>query len=110
MEGKTQIVYHKAQIKGKVSPQQLMDSILVASRMQTEMYINKMSRGSALTTDEVTALKDMANIAKIKIEETDMLVIDQPTEIEQRNTLRSAVFNMLNKQSSDQCTASQSEN
>lgn len=83
--------------------------MLVASRMQTEMYINKMSRGCPLSTDEITALKDMANIAKIKIEETDMVVIDTPVQVEQRHNLQTAVYNMLNK-SSDQSTKGQSGN
>lgn len=91
-----QINCEYAQFKTKVSSQQLLDSLLIASRMQTEMYIHKMSKGQALNTEEVSALKDLANIAKIKLDDIDMMLVNTPETIH-RSKIHEAVFNMLNK-------------
>jgi hypothetical protein len=76
VNGRTQIVYQKSLLKGKVTPQQLLDSVLIASRMQAEAYIAKLGRGATLDTTEVRALKELAEIAKIKVDSIDGVCLD----------------------------------
>jgi hypothetical protein len=83
-DGRKEIVYHRALIKGRVTPSQVMDSVLVAARMQAEQYILKMARGAPLDTKEVGALKALAEIAKTEIvtpESTTYIDVTESTDL-----------------------------
>lgn len=67
VNGRTQIVFKKAVLKGKVSSSDVLNTILIAARMQAEKYIEKLSRGAPLDTTEVKALKELAEITKLEI-------------------------------------------
>lgn len=76
-DGRTQIVFKKAILKGKVSSADVLNTILIAARMQAEKYIDKLSRGAPLDTSEVKALKELAEITKLEVP-----VIDKHQTIE----------------------------
>ncbi|MCW3101173.1 MAG: hypothetical protein JWL77_6791 [Chthonomonadaceae bacterium] len=67
VNGRTQIVFKKAILKGKVSSGDVLNTILIAARMQAEKYIEKLSRGAPLEVQEVKALKELAEITKLEI-------------------------------------------
>lgn len=67
VNGRTQIVFRKAILKGKVSSSDVLNTILIAARMQAEKYIEKLSRGAPLDTTEVKALKELAEITKLEV-------------------------------------------
>lgn len=66
-DGRTQIVFKKAILKGKVSSADVLNTILIAARMQAEKYIDKLSRGAPLDVSEVKALKELADITKLEL-------------------------------------------
>lgn len=66
VDGRTQIVFRKAILKGKVSSGDVLNTILIAARMQAEKYIEKLSRGAPLEVAEVKALKELAEITKLE--------------------------------------------
>lgn len=69
IDGRTQIVFKKALLKGKVSSSEVLNTILIAARMQAEEYIKKLAKGSMLDKDEVKSLKDLADITKLEVQE-----------------------------------------
>lgn len=64
--GRTKIVFRKAVLMGKVSSADVLNTILIAARMQAEKFIEKLSRGAPLDVSEVKALKDLAEITKLE--------------------------------------------
>jgi len=69
VNGRTQIVFKKAQLKGKVTSSEVLQTLLVAAKLQGEYYIKKLSRGSPLDSSEVKSLKDLADITKLEVTE-----------------------------------------
>lgn len=65
--GRNKIVFKKAILKGKVSSSDVLNTILIAARMQAEKYIEKLSRGAPLEPAEIKALKELAEITKLEI-------------------------------------------
>lgn len=74
-DGRTTIVFKKALLKGKVTSTEVLNTILIAAKLQAEYYVQKMSRGSPLDNQEIKALKDLADIAKIELPEP---IVTQP--------------------------------
>lgn len=66
-DGRTQIVFRKSILRGKVSSADVLNVIFIAARMQAEKYVEKLSRGSPLDTTEVRALKELADITKLEL-------------------------------------------
>jgi len=66
-DGRNQIVFRKAALKGKVTSADVMNVILIAARMQTEKLVEKLTRGATLDASEVKMLKELAEIAKIDV-------------------------------------------
>jgi|SRR6516164_6390204 hypothetical protein len=66
VSGRTKIVFRKAVLKGKVSSGDVLNTILIAARMQAEKYIEKLSRGAPLEPAEIKALKELAEITKLE--------------------------------------------
>ncbi len=64
-DGRNQIVFRKAALKGKVSSADLLNVIMIAARLQVEKLIEKLTRGAPLEASEVKQLKELAEIAKI---------------------------------------------
>ncbi len=92
-DGRTQIVFKKAIIKGKVSSADVLNTILVAARMQAEKYIEKLSRGAPLDTTEVKALKELAEITKLEavVPQKVDIVSDTPDMQSVKQTLYQAL-------------------
>jgi hypothetical protein len=67
IEGKTKIIFKKADLKGKVSQSDIMDMALVAAHMQIQKYIEKLSRGAPLEKEEVKALTELAALSKQQV-------------------------------------------
>jgi hypothetical protein len=65
-DGKTTIVFRKAILKGRVSSSEVLNTILIAAKMQAEYYIKKLASGSPLEIAEVKALKDLGDITKLE--------------------------------------------
>lgn len=66
--GKTTIVFRKAILKGKVTSSEVLNTILIAAKLQAEYYIKKLSSGSPLEITEVKALKDLGDITKLEVQ------------------------------------------
>ena len=99
IDGRTQIVFKKAQLKGKVSAGEVQNAILIAARMQVEKYIDKLSRGAPLDTAEIKALKELSEIAKMTpTEAPPSLVGSNAPELEAvKTTLYQALAAKLSK-------------
>lgn len=65
--GKTTIVFRKAILKGKVTSSEVLNTILIAAKLQAEMYIKKLSKGTELSTFEIKALKELGDITKLEV-------------------------------------------
>jgi hypothetical protein len=61
-------VFRKAVLKGKVSSAEVLNTILIAAKLQAEYYIKKLSAGSPLEIAEVKALKDLGDITKLELQ------------------------------------------
>ena len=70
-DGKTTIVFRKAILKGKVSSAEVLNTILIAAKMQAELYIKQLSTGTPLNTYEIKALKDLSDITKLEVPATE---------------------------------------
>lgn len=84
-DGKTTIVFRKAALKGRVTSGQVLNTILVAAQMQAEKYIEKLSRGAPLDTNEIRALKELADITKLQLvdnKQDQMQLLPAPEESE----------------------------
>lgn len=92
-DGRNQIVFRKAALKGKVSKSDLMNTVLIAARMQAEKYIEKLSRGAPLEVAEIKALKELAEIAKIDFVEPSKQL--QPYPSENIDTLKKTLYKAL---------------
>lgn len=68
-DGRNQIVFRKAHLKGKITSKELLDTILIAAKIQAELFIEKLSRGTSLEVAEIKALKELSEIAKIDVQE-----------------------------------------
>lgn len=66
VNGRTQIVFKKALLKGKVTSGEVLNTLLIAAKLQAEYYISKLSRGSPLDSAEVKSLKELAEITKLE--------------------------------------------
>lgn len=71
--GNTVIIFKKTRVHGKCSPGELLDNILIASNMQVEKYMEKLSRGAPLDSSEVKALSLLAEVAKTANSDTVVL-------------------------------------
>ena len=93
VNGRTQIVFRKAILKGKVSSSDVLNTILIAARMQAEKYIEKLSRGAPLEVQEVKALKELAEITKLEVTQPTKQegVIDSQT----LDTVKSSLYQAL---------------
>ncbi len=99
-DGRSQIVFRKAHLKGKVTSADLMNVVLLAARMQVEKYIAKLSRGAPLEPAEIKALKELADIAKIDVPQVtnNTMVVQNAQDVDQlKTTLYHALSNKLSK-------------
>jgi hypothetical protein len=98
---RTVITYKKSKIVGLATPADVMNSILVAARMQAEKYIEKLAKGETLTEKEVTALSQLASITKttviIDTHQQQTPTVQNATDIE---VLKSNIFARLADKSS----------
>lgn len=62
---RTKIVFKKAILQGKVKGADVLNTIMIAARMQSEKMIEKLQRGAPLDNDEIKSLKLLADIAKL---------------------------------------------
>ena len=98
INGRTQIVYHKALLKGKVSSSQLLETIRMAAQMQGEILVKKLSRGSQLDSSEVKQLKDLAEIAKLEVSSQEVKKTeDLPQIVSIKETILAALTEKLTK-------------
>lgn len=96
-DGRNQITFRKAVLKGKVSQADLLNTILIAARMQSEKLIQKLQRGAILDVGEVKMLKELAEVAKTEIPTTLQTVVQHTPQLEQvKNTLYQALTGRLN--------------
>jgi len=79
-DGRNQIVFRKSALKGKVTSEDVMNTILIAARLQAEKYVEKLSRGAPLEVSEIKALKELAEIAKIDVPDKKVSQEVVPTE------------------------------
>lgn len=97
--GKTTIVFKKAILKGKVSSADVLNTILIAAKLQAEHYIKKLSHGAPLDLPEVKALKDLAEITKLEVATIDRppTLSDTVTIDSVKSTLYTALTEKLSK-------------
>lgn len=69
VEGRTQITFRKAILKGKVTSAEVLNTILIAAKLQAELYIKKLGTGTPLEVQEVKALKELSEITKLEAPE-----------------------------------------
>jgi hypothetical protein len=84
LNDRTVITYKKSKIVGLATPSDVMNSVLIAARMQAEKYIEKLAKGDTLTDKEVSALAQLASITKIQTtpEAIDKLTVTSATDVE----------------------------
>lgn len=96
--GKTTIVFRKAVLKGVVTSSEVLNTILIAARMQAELYIKKLSQGQALEVQEVKALKELGEITKLEVVEPVEKPIDSSISVDVvKSTLYAALAEKLDK-------------
>lgn len=101
VNGKTTIIFRKAALKGRVTSGQVLNTILIAAQMQAEKYIEKLSRGAPLDTNEIKALKELADITKLQlidrqVDQLQLLPMSEETE-KTKQTLYSLLAERLDK-------------
>jgi len=94
VDGRRQIVFKKSILKGKVTSADVLNSVLMAARMQAEMYIEKISRGTMLDTYEVKALKELADITKLEVKPEEKLGANTPTT-DSLTSIKSTLYQAL---------------
>jgi len=92
-DGRNTIIFRKAALKGKVTSEDVMNTILIAARMQAEKYVEKLSRGAPLEVSEIKALKELAEIAKIDV--PDKKVLQDTTPIENIDKVKQTLYQAL---------------
>lgn len=92
VNGKTTIVFRKAILKGKVSSSEVLNTILIAAKLQAEFYIKKLSQGNGLDTAEIKALRDLGEITKLEVQEVEELKTQTPILTE---VLKSSLYDQL---------------
>ena len=94
-DGRTQIVFRKAILKGRVTNIQVLNTILIAAQLQTELYIEKLSRGAPLDVSEIKALKELADITKLSCDNKleGQLLLQQPSE--DADQAKTKLYNLL---------------
>ena len=102
--GKTTIVFRKAKLRGKATQAEVLDTILIAAKMQAEYYIKKLSLGAPLDNSEVKALKELAEITKLEIQPKEEIEqYQQPPMDSLKKTLLTALSEKLQaKQSGEE--------
>lgn len=94
-EGRTTIVFKKAILKGKVTQTEVLNTIMVAAKLQAEYFVKKLGRGAPLDKDEIKSLKELADITKLGSADTS----NQPTKSEvdtiSLNTVKSNLYTAL---------------
>ncbi len=91
--GRTKIVFRKAVLKGKVTSSDVLNTILIAARMQAEKYIEKLSRGAPLDVGEVKALKELADITKLEVQQPTKP--DNVVNAETMDTVKNSLYQAL---------------
>lgn len=91
-DGKTTIVFRKAILKGKVSSADVLNTILIAAKLQAEYYIKKLSSGSPLDNSEVKALRDLGEITKLESNDSEEVKSQTPILTE---VLKSSLYDQL---------------
>lgn len=98
INGRTQIVFKKANLKGKVLGSQVLQTLLVAAQLQGEYLIKKLSRGSPLDSSEVKQLKDLAEIAQLEVSTPEVRKIEDLPQISSiKETILAALTEKLTK-------------
>lgn len=96
IDGKKTILVQRSAIKGKVSSQDLLNTILIASKLQVEYLIEKLSRGAPLEAAEVKMLKELSEIAKIEpvipVQSTNK---EEAVETEALTAIKSTLYQAL---------------
>lgn len=91
-DGRHQIIFKKSILKGKVSSSDVLNTILIAARMQAEKYIIKLSKGATLDPTEVKALKELSEITKLEVSQPKE---SQNTDAVQIDTIKSTLYTAL---------------
>ena len=101
VNGRTKIVFKKAILMGKVSSADVLNTILIAARLQAEKYIEKLGRGAPLDTTEVKALKELAEITKLEPSQSSKpeITITSPEAEIVKSTLYQALTDRLSNSS-----------
>lgn len=102
-KGRTTIIFRKAILKGKTNQAEVLDTLLIAAKMQAEYYIKKLSLGAPLDPSEVKCLKELAEITKLEVtpkEEASILPKTSAVEVETvKSSLYAALAEKLDKSS-----------
>ena len=97
VNGRTQIVFKKALLKGKVSQSQVLDTLLMAAQLQAEYLVKKLSRGAPLDAAEVKMMKELSEITKLTVETPKTEKVEETTQIgEIKSALYLALTDKLN--------------
>ena len=94
LKDRTVITYKKSKIIGLASTNDVMNTVLIAARMQAERYIEKLSKGETLTDKEVASLAQLASITKIA-PPPEAQPIGQPTNHTDIEVLKSNIYARL---------------
>ena len=87
INGRTQIVFKQAILKGKVTQEKLLNTILIAAQMHVETLVKKLSRGAPLEASEVKQLKDLAEITKLQIETPETAITNNTINLSSNSEL-----------------------
>ncbi len=99
---RTHIIFKKAALKGKATNADVHNAVLIAARMQAEKYIEKLSRGAPLDTQEIRALKDLADICKIEAPQIQINQQNLGTNAENMNSIKQSLYQALTDRISKQ--------
>ena len=94
INGRTQIVFKKALLKGKVSQGQVLDTLLMAAQLQAEYLVKKLSRGAPLDAAEVKMMKELSEITKLAVETPKIEKIEENSNISE---IKSALYLALSE-------------
>jgi len=98
INGRTQIVFRKAILKGKVTQSEVLNTLLIAAKMQGEYYIKKLSKGAPLDTSEVKALKELAEITKLQCDAPEVKKVEETVQM---NDIKSVLYAALTEKLRD---------
>lgn len=94
-DGRQQIVFKKSILKGKVSSADVLNTVLIAARLQAEKFVEKLSRGATLDNNEIKALKELAEISKLEVKLPVQTSDNTPVTTIDVTSVKSALYKAL---------------